>query len=152
MWHFAVLTVNLAFCSINNFLLETSLPNLVSLTRPSLQILDKTKPFPISRFLVNLLYTKIFITPDIGMKLGPGTKLEKRNTATSKKLDEDVVSVNFDVLVIFPIYGQFGVIVKLDSGRMVTLILTFLVTETFYLTKTENSKKSLAQLSHYCSE
>ena len=86
------------------------------------------------------------------MKLVPGTKLEKRNTATSKKLDEDVVSVNFDVLVIFPIYGQFGVIVKLDSGRMVTLILTFLVTETFYLTKTENSKKSLAQLSHYCSE
>ena len=62
------------------------------------------------------------------------------------------MSINFDVLVIFLIYGQFGVIVKLDSGHMVTLILTFLVTETFYLTKTENSKKSLTQLSHYCSE
>ena len=39
---------------------------LVSLTYPSLQILDKIKTgvFPISRFLFNPLLTKIAITPE----------------------------------------------------------------------------------------
>ena len=48
--------VNLVFCSIN-FLLETFMPNLVSLTCPSLQILDRTqaKVFPIFEFLVKSL-------------------------------------------------------------------------------------------------
>ena len=35
------------------------------------------------------------------MKLGPVTKLYKRNTATSKKLDDDVLSANYDAIVIF---------------------------------------------------
>ena len=45
------------FAAFSNILLETFLPNLVSLTRPSLQILRKTQTgvFPISRFLVNPL-------------------------------------------------------------------------------------------------
>ena len=51
------------------------------------------------------------------MKLGPVTKLNKRNTATSKKIDDDVMSVNRDVIVIFTIYGHFGAI---WSGRMVS--------------------------------
>ena len=34
------------------------------------------------------------------MKLGPVTKLYKRNTATSKKLDDDVLSANYDAIVI----------------------------------------------------
>ena len=33
------------------------------------------------------------------MKLGPVTKLDKRNTATSKKIDDDVMSANCDVNV-----------------------------------------------------
>ena len=37
------------------------------------------------------------------MKLGPVTKRDKKNTATSKKIDDDVISLNFDVIVIFPI-------------------------------------------------
>ena len=53
------------------------------------------------------------------MKLGPVTKLDKRNKTTSKKFDDDVMSENCDVIVIFPIYGQFGAIRKPDSGRMV---------------------------------
>ena len=53
---------------------------------------------------------------DIDMKLGPVTKLDKRNKTTSKKFDDDVMSENCDVIVIFPIYGQFGAIWKLDSG------------------------------------
>ena len=53
------------------------------------------------------------------MKLGAITKLDKRNTATSKKIDDGVLSANCNVIVIFPIYGQFGVIRKPDTGRMV---------------------------------
>ena len=37
-------------------------------------------------------------------------KLDKKNTATSKKIDDDVMSVKCDVIVFFPIYGQFGAI------------------------------------------
>ena len=52
------------------------------------------------------------------MKLGPVTKLDKKNKTTSKKFDNDVVSANCDVIVIFPIYGEFGAIRKPDSGRI----------------------------------
>ena len=54
---------------------------------------------------------------DIDMKLGPVSKIDKRNTTTSKKVDDDVLSANCDVFVIFPIYGQFEAIRKPDSGR-----------------------------------
>ena len=53
------------------------------------------------------------------MKPGPVTKLDKRNTATSKKFEDDVMSLNRDVNVFFPIYGQFTDIWKRDSRRMV---------------------------------
>ena len=36
------------------------------------------------------------------MRLGPVTKLYKRNTATSKKLT--MMAINYDVIIIFPIY------------------------------------------------
>ena len=53
------------------------------------------------------------------MKLGQVTKLNKRNKTISKKFDDNVMSENCDVNVIFPIYGQFGAIRKPDSGRIV---------------------------------
>ena len=37
------------------------------------------------------------------MKLGPVTKLNKRNKTTSRKFDDDVISVKCDVIVIFPV-------------------------------------------------
>ena len=45
------------FVAVSNILLETLVSNLVSITRPSLQILGKTQAgvFPNSGFLVNLL-------------------------------------------------------------------------------------------------
>ena len=49
------------------------------------------------------------------MKLGPVTKLDKRNKTTTKQFDDDIMSANCDVIVIFPIYDQFGAIWKLDS-------------------------------------
>ena len=84
------------------------------------------------------------------MKLGPVTKLDKKNKTTSKEFYNDVISRNCDVIAIFPLYGQFGAIQKPDSGR-ITVKLMFSLTITFYLTKTENStKKSPTQLSYYC--
>ena len=41
------------------------------------------------------------------MKLAPVTKLDKKNKTTSKKND-GVISADCDVIVISPIYGQFG--------------------------------------------
>ena len=52
------------------------------------------------------------------MKLGPVTKLGKRNK-TSRKFDDDVMSRNCDAIAIFSIYGQSGAIRKPDSGRRV---------------------------------
>ena len=60
------------------------------------------------------------------MKLGPVTKLEKRNKTTSKKFFDDVVSENCDVIVIFTIYGQFGAIQKPDSGHRVCKAYVFI--------------------------
>ena len=87
------------------------MPNLISLTYPSLQTLFKaqTGVFPIFGYLVKSLVNKNCNnsrnSDDIDVKLGPATKLDKRNTTTSKKFDDDVVSANYDVIVIFPIYG-----------------------------------------------
>ena len=53
------------------------------------------------------------------MKLGPVTELDKRNKATLKKLDDDIMSENCDVIVIFSICGQFGAIRKPDSIRRI---------------------------------
>ena len=35
------------------------------------------------------------------MKLGPGTKLDKKNKKTSKRIDDDVMPAKFDVIFIF---------------------------------------------------
>ena len=56
---------------------------------------------------------------DIDMKIGPVTKLGKRDKTASKKFDDDVMSANCGIIAIFPIYGQFGAIRKRDSGRIV---------------------------------
>ena len=78
------------------------------------------------------------------MKLRTITKRDKRNKMTLKKFDDDVMSRKCDVIIIFPIYVQFGAIRELDSRRIVWKKLTFSLTVTFYLTKSENrTKKSL---------
>ena len=60
------------------------------------------------------------------MKLGPVTKLDKRNKKTSKKFDDDVMSENYDVIFIFLIFGQFGAIRKPDSGCIVCETYVFI--------------------------
>ena len=63
---------------------------------------------------------------DIDIKLGPVTKLHKRNKTTLKKFDDDVMWENCDVTVIFPIYGQFGAIREPDSGHIVCKTYAFI--------------------------
>ena len=83
------------------------------------------------------------------MKLGPATKLDKRNKTTSKKLtltsrQKIVTSLSF-----------FGFLANLEQSRgripdKESAKVMFSVKGTFCLTKTENrTKKSLTQLSHY---
>ena len=60
------------------------------------------------------------------MKLGPVSKLDKKNKTTSKKFDDDLMSKKYDVIAIFPIYGQFGAICKPDSGRIVCKTYIFI--------------------------
>ena len=80
--------------------------HLVSLTCFSLQISGKTQTrvFPISSFLVKFFIDKSCrkstTSDDVDMKLGPGTKLDKRNTTTSKEFDSNVLSTNYDTIVI----------------------------------------------------
>ena len=50
------------------------------------------------------------------MKLGAVTKINKKNKATSKKFDDNVMSGSSDVIAIFSIYGHFGGIWRPDSG------------------------------------
>ena len=83
---------------------------------------------------------------DIDMKLGPVTKLNKRNKTMSKNFDNDVISGNCDI-VIFWIFSQLEQ--SLETGFW-TQPAKVTVKATFCLTKTENrTKKSLIQLSHY---
>ena len=56
---------------------------------------------------------------DIDINVGPVTKHDKRNKTTSKKIDDDAMSKNCDVIAIFLTYGQFRAIRKPDSGRTV---------------------------------
>ena len=81
-WHFAALF---------NPLLETFVPNLIFLTRPSLQILAKPRPgyfnFQISgQSLIKGNSHNSRTNDGIDMKLGPVTKLDKRNKITLRKM------------------------------------------------------------------
>ena len=68
------------------------------------------------------------------MKLKQVTKLDKRNKTMSKKFDDDVMSTNDEVIVIFKIQGLFGAIRKPDPDAQFQKI-TFSLTVSFYLTK-----------------
>ena len=46
-------------------------------------------------------------------------KLARVTRQRKKKIDDDVMLTNCDVIVFFPIYGQFAAIQKRDSGRIV---------------------------------
>ena len=87
------------------------------------------------------------------MKRGPVAKLYKGNKTTSKKFDDKFMLENCDVIVIFPIYGQFGAIRKRDSGHILCETYIFINTNLLSYKNTENkTKRLLRQFSHYCFE
>ena len=108
----------------------------------------QTGVFPISGFLVNQSLIKENChnsrTSD-DMKLGPVTKLNKRNKTTSKKLPLTSCRKIVKSLLVF------GFLVNLEQsgGRIPdteSAKVMFSVKVTFFLTKTENrTKKSLTQ-------
>ena len=70
------------------------------------------------------------------MKLVTVSKPDKRNTTTSKTIDDNVMSANCDITVALTIYGQFAARRKPDSRHMV--YKTFSLTINFYLSKPGN--------------
>ena len=60
------------------------------------------------------------------MKLGPVTKTDKRKKTVSITFDDDAMPESCDVIVIFPIYGQFGAIRKLDFKSKVCKTYIFI--------------------------
>ena len=58
---------------------------------------------------------------DIDMDLGP-----EKQSRVKKKTDDNVMSGNCDIIVIFLIYGQFGAIRKADSGYIVCKTYIFI--------------------------
>ena len=63
---------------------------------------------------------------NIEMKLGPVTKPDKKNKATLKKIEDNVISRSCDVVVIFPVFGQYGAIRKPDSGCIICKTYIFI--------------------------
>ena len=42
------------------------------------------------------------------MKLRPLSQIEKKNTMISKKFDDEVMSLKYDVIITFPMNGRFA--------------------------------------------
>ena len=95
------------------------------------------------QLLINNNYNNSKTSNDIDMKLGPVNRIEKRNTKTPKK--------NWQIVTLLLFFGFMADLDHLGSRipDACSEKLTFLLQETFYLTKTENrTKRSLTQLSY----
>ena len=77
------------------------------------------------------------------IKLGPVTKLDKQNDV--KKADDDFMSADSDVIVVFPIYSRFEAIQKPDFIHIVSNTYIFINSN---LTKTESRTKTFLKHSH----
>ena len=81
---------------------------MLTLTQPSLQVLNKSQVGGISLFqisdqsLINKNCQNSRTSNDIAMNLGPVAKLDKKKKLDNvKKIDDDAMSANYDVIVIF---------------------------------------------------
>ena len=69
------------------------------------------------------------------MKLGPVTRLDKRNKTRSKKFDDDGMSKSCDIIAVFPINGQLGAICKPHSRRIICKTYIFINSNLLYYKK-----------------
>ena len=117
--------ITLAFCSIQQLLIRDirvkfGIPNSPHSPGIGQNSDGAISGFPISgQSLLNKDCHDSRTSDDIDMKLRTITKLDNRNTATSKKLTVTFMSRNCGVVVTFPISGQFGGIQKADSRGVV---------------------------------
>ena len=129
------------------------MPNLVAIISPSLEIVGKTQTgiFSISRFMVNPYKKKCHnfrISNNVDMKLKQVTKINKRNKRTSKHF-MDYFCQQIVTSFFSPLYGQFRVIRKPDSGCLVCKIYIFINSSFLSYKNWKKTKKSVTQLSHY---
>ena len=89
-----------------------------------------------------------WVSDDIDMKLGPVNKLDKRNKTGSKKTCRWPHVSNYGVIIIFPIYCQFGAIRKPDSGLIVCKTNIFIKSKFLSYRKWKTNLKSLYHRSH----
>ena len=86
------------------------------------------------------------------MKVGPVTKIDKKNKKTSKK---KLMLMSCQQIVILLLF-RLSMASLEQSGSWIpdaySVKLTFSLTVTFYFTKTENRTKKSLHLSHYCFE
>ena len=105
-----VKAINLAFFSIQKYLFSDicakfGIPKLSQSSYVGQNSDGCIFDFWISgQFLIQENCHKSRTSNDIDMKPGLVTKLDKRNGSTSKKSDDDVMSANCDVIVIFTIF------------------------------------------------
>ena len=116
--------VNLAFCSIQHYFIRDIGAKFGIHNSPQSPDIGQNSDEGISDFQISgqsLIKENCYnsrTSDGIDMKFGPVTKLDKGNKKKrQKKFDSDVMLANYDVIVIFLIYGQFGAISKPDSGR-----------------------------------
>ena len=127
-----VKAVPLAFCRIQKHFIRKISANLGIPNSPQSPDIRQNSDWGISDIWISGQSLKkenchnCRTSDDIDMKPGPVTKIDRRNKITSKNFDDDLISTNCDVIVIFPIYGQFGAIRKLDFGRMVCKTYIFI--------------------------
>ena len=76
----------------------------------------KTGVLPFFKFMVGPLLTWQ-VTRNLDQDLNLARETRKRQK--KKKIHDDILSANFDAIVILWIYTQFGPMLKLDFGRMV---------------------------------
>ena len=60
------------------------------------------------------------------MKVRSGRIKKTNKKKTPEKFNDDVLSENYDVIVIFPTYSQFKATQKQDSGRIVCKCYVFI--------------------------
>ena len=127
----------------NPFLIETSVSNLVPLTRPQSPDIGQNSNGGISDFRVSgqsLLkenYHNFRTSDDIDMKLGPVPKLDKRDKTTLKKL---TMASCRQIVMSLSIFQSMANMEQSGNQIQETLSIkfTFSLKVTFYLTKTEN--------------
>ena len=119
-WFSLLVFCSIQYLSIRDIPAKFGIPNLPHSTGFGRHSYRGLSNFQISSLSsVNKNWHDTRISNDVNMKLGPMTKLGKRNTAMSKKIDDDDMSASYDVIDIVFFYGQFWAIWMPVSGRTV---------------------------------